>query len=155
MTIEVWRTTRRRYAGTAYSGEGARLYGGRWGRRGVPLVYASGTLSLSVLEVLAQVVGYEDLADFVAVPATFDEALVERLGDGALPADWRAVPAPASTQAVGTAWAVSARSLALRVPSALLPSEPNYLINPRHEAFAAVVIGEPRPLDLDARLLKG
>ena len=152
--IQVWRTTRRAYAEAAFSGEGARLYGGRWGQRGVPLAYASATLSLSVLEVLTQVVSYEDLADYVAIPAAFDEALAQELEAEDLPADWRAHPAPESTKALGTAWARSNRSLVLRIPSVVLPSEANYLINPRHPAFGQVELGAPQDLDIDPRLLK-
>ena len=152
--IEVWRTTRGAYAATAFDGEGARRYGGRWGHPGTPLVYTSATLSLSVLEVLTQLVSYEDLADYVAIPAAFDEALVEMVDPSRLPNDWRALPAPESTRALGTAWAENSRSLALRVPSVVLPSEHNFVINPHHEAFAAVAVGTPRHLDVDPRLLK-
>lgn len=152
--IRVWRTTRRAHARAAFSGDGARRYGGRWGRRGIPLVYASATLSLSVLEILAQVVSYEDLDDYLAIPATFDGGHVETLADADLPADWRALPAPESTRALGTAWAESGRTLVLRVPSVLLPSESNYLINPLHPAFGEMGIGDPQALQLDPRLLK-
>lgn len=152
--IRAWRVTRRAYAGAAFSGEGARLYGGRWGQRGIPLVYASATLSLSVLEVLTQVVSYADLADYVAIPVAFDEALHERLEVEGLPADWRALPAPASTKALGTAWARAMRSAVLRVPSVVLPSESNYLLNPAHPAFDRIELGAAQELDIDPRLLK-
>lgn len=118
------------------------------------LVYASATLSLSVLEVLAQVVSYEDLADYVAIPAAFDEALIEGLEVEDLPADWRAHPAPESTKALGTAWARSMRSAVLRVPSVVLPSESNYLLNLHHAAFDRVELGAVQDLDIDPRLLK-
>lgn len=152
--IRAWRTTRRAHAETAFSGEGARLYGGRWGHRGIPLVYTSATMSLSVLEVLTQVVGYEDLQDYVAIPVDFDQAHVEALPNEDLPADWRSLPASEATKALGMAWAVSGRSLVLRVPSVVLPSEANYLINPRHAAFRGMEIGSPQSLGLDPRLFK-
>ena len=50
----LWRLVTPRFARTAFSGEGARLYGGRWNRKGVPMVYTAGSLSLAVLEMLVQ-----------------------------------------------------------------------------------------------------
>src|SRR5712691_10095911 len=52
--LTVWRLVTARFAKSAFSGEGARLYGGRWNRKGVPLVYTAGTQSLAMLEMLVQ-----------------------------------------------------------------------------------------------------
>jgi len=52
--LTVWRLVTARFADTAFSGDGARLYGGRWNRKGVPLVYAAGSQSLAMLEMLVQ-----------------------------------------------------------------------------------------------------
>lgn len=153
--IRVWRTTKRAYGDTAFSGEGARRAGGRFNRRGTPLVYTSGTLSLSVLEVLTQLVGYEDLSAYVAIPAAFDERLVQVLEVEDLPPDWRSLPAPESTKALGMAWIEAQETPVLRVPSVVLPSEPNYLINPAHPDVAQVKRGDPQELGIDPRLLKG
>jgi RES domain-containing protein len=153
--IRVWRATKRKHIDTAFSGEGARLAGGRFNERGIPLVYTSWTLSLSVLEVLTQLVGYEDLLDYVAIPASFDERHVKVLEIEDLPEDWRSLPAPESTKALGTAWIASQETLALRVPSVILPVEHNYLINPAHPEFAQVEIGIAQELVIDPRLLKG
>ena len=50
----VWRLFTTRYTETAFSGQGARRYGGRWNRKGVPVIYAAGSLSLAMLEMLVQ-----------------------------------------------------------------------------------------------------
>lgn len=50
----VWRLLTARFADTAFTGEGARLYGGRWNRKGVPMVYTAGSQSLATLEMLVQ-----------------------------------------------------------------------------------------------------
>ena len=155
MTFRVWRTTRAAYAAAAFTGEGARRYGGRWGEVGVPLVYTSAHLSLSVLEVLVQLVDYADLEDYVAVPALIDEALVETVAREDLPADWRSLPPPRATRALGSAWAREARSAVLQVPSVVLPEESNYVVNPLHPDFGKIRVGEARPLGIDPRLLKG
>jgi RES domain-containing protein len=153
--IQVWRTTKRKYAEVAFDGEGARQAGGRFNRRGIPVVYTSGTLSLSVLEVLTQLVGYEDLLDYVSIPTRFDPRHVKALEIPDLPEDWRSLPPPQSTKVLGTAWATSRETLVLRVPSVVLPAEHNYLINPLHPDMERVEMGEPEDLDIDPRLVKG
>lgn len=153
--IRVWRVTKRTYLDTAFSGEGARLAGGRFNRHGAPLVYTSWALSLSVLEVLTQLVGYEDLAAYMVIPARFDERRVKALEVQDLPEDWRSLPAPESTKALGMAWIASQESVVLRVPSVILPTEHNYLINPAHPDFAQVEIDLAQDLMIDPRLLKG
>ncbi len=151
-TTTAWRTTRRRYAETAFSGEGAAEYGGRWNPKRVPVVYLSASRALSVLEVLTQVRGPGDLADYVMVPATFETSDVSAAAP--LPADWRALPSPRSTQDLGGAWARSQRSLVLRVPSVVLPAEANYVLNPAHPRASSVVYGEPEAVEVDPRLFK-
>ena len=69
-----------------------------------------------------------------------------------LPADWRVMPAPASTGALGSRWARRAKTLVLEVPSVIVPSEFNYLVNPLHPDFGAIVLGKPRPFTFDPRL---
>ena len=154
MTLQVWRTTRALYAADAFTGEGARLYGGRWGEAGVPLVYTSAHLSLSVLEVLVQLVDYADLEDYVAVPALIDEALIETIAPEDLPEGWRSLPPSRATRAWGSQWAREERSAVLRVPSVVVPEEANYVLNPRHRDFGAIEVGEARPLEIDPRLVR-
>jgi RES domain-containing protein len=88
---------------------------------------------------------------WVAIPVRFDEALV--LVPKSVPRDWRHMPVPASTRRFGDAWASEARSLVLRVPSAVISGEFNYLINPRHVDFARLEIGQPERFSFDRRLL--
>lgn len=150
--LTAWRTTRRAYAEAAFTGEGAAEHGGRWNRKGTPAVYLSSSRALSVLEVLTQVRGPEDLAGYVLVPATFDAGDVAE--PDALPADWRALPSPRSTREVGAAWVASRSSLVLRVPSVVLPAEPNYVLDPAHPAAGSVAYGDPEELEVDPRLFQ-
>jgi len=151
--VRVWRICRRRYA--AFDGEGARIAGGRWNRRGTAVVYASATLSLAALEYLVNVDASavpEDLVSiFADIPKEVPTANVE-VGD--LPDDWRRYPAPESLRDIGTTWVERGREAVLSVPSAVVPSERNYLVNPKHSAFARIRIGRPQPFSLDPRLWK-
>lgn len=150
--LTVWRLVTVRFAKSAFSGEGARLYGGRWNRKGVPLVYTSGSQSLAMLEMLVQ---DEPLhARYVMIDAHIPEAVaIDRIKVGDLPADWRDVAAREKLQAIGTKWAVKLDAAVLAVPSAVVPSETNYLLNPLHPDFRKIRIGRPQKLMTDPRLL--
>ncbi len=148
----VWRLLTTRLVETAFSGEGARLYGGRWNRRGVSLVYTAGSQSLAMLEMLVQ---DEPLrARYVMIPATIPKGLkIERVSLDDLPAGWRDRAAREQLQAIGTDWAKRTTSAVLAVPSAVIPAETNYLLNPLHPGFARIDIGDPREFITDLRLI--
>ena len=152
--ITAWRLLKSRHARSAFDGEGARLYGGRWNSRGTRVAYASDSVALAALEVLAHLQSTAVLQAYSLVAIGFPESVVETLEVASLPADWRRFPAPAENQAIGDRWVAEGRSLALRVPSAIVPSASNYLINPAHPEFAAVVIQAPERFAFDPRLLK-
>ncbi len=151
--LTVWRIVRRRRAASAFDGEGARLLGGRWNLPGTRLVYTSKSLALAALELLVHVAPDEAPDDLVAVSAELPAGaeVTARAATG-LPAGWRDYPARESTQRLGTAWAEKNETLALAVPSAVVPSEWNVLINPLHPDFARLVLGRPQPFLLDPRL---
>ncbi len=151
-TITIWRICAPKYAQTAYSGEGARLYGGRWNSKGRAVVYSSESISLAVLEQLVHVEDPSVLDAFVVVSATLEGNMIETLPPASLPDDWRTYPAPPSLKKIGDDWLSEARSLALRVPSVTVRGQHNYLINPAHPDFANTKVSEPEPLDLDPRL---
>lgn len=151
--LTVWRLVTVRFAESAFTGEGARRYGGRWNRKGVLLVYTAGTQSLAMLEMLVQ----DDplRARYVMIPAAIPKGVrIERVSVESLPADWRERSARERLQAIGTAWAKQRSSAVLVVPSAVIPSESNYLLNPLHPAFAKIEIGKPQAFMTDIRLVK-
>lgn len=149
----VWRIVKARYANQPFDGEGARLYGGRWNSPGVRMVYTSDSLSLSVLELLTQLNDASLLPKFVALSAEFPDDLVSELDLSKLPANWRSHPAPPDLQLLGDSWAKAGTSLALRVPSAVVPRQHNYLINPEHSGLPDLKVSPPEPFDFDLRLL--
>jgi RES domain-containing protein len=133
------------------TGEGARLYGGRWNHKGTAIVYAASHVSLAVLEAL---VHSETLpTNMVLVAYDVPETLIpgERL-PSSLPRDWAAYPFSKATQDIGTAWAKSRAELALCVPSAVVPHEMNWLLNPHHAAIAKVKATVLGPFSFDGRL---
>jgi RES domain-containing protein len=148
------RLTKERYADSAWSGEGAKLYSGRWNPKGVPMVYCASTLSLAALEYFVHVDAVDLPADLVVLYAELPDDAVERLDPSTLPRDWRTVPAPPSLQKIGAEWARSMRSAALAVPSAIVPAESNYLLNPSHAGMSALSAEAPTPFAFDPRMRK-
>jgi RES domain-containing protein len=135
----------------AFDGEGARVWGGRWNSAGSAVVYTSATTSLGLLEKLVHT--EEGLPPiYVTIPVAFGAGSVETMDRVKLPADWRSLPAPFSLKRIGDEWVRSMRSCILEVPSAIVPHESNFLLNPEHPDFASLEIGEPINLDIDKRL---
>lgn len=154
MTFSAWRITKEKHAKSAFSGDGARLYGGRWNSPGTSIIYTAQTQSLAVLEVLVHLDSPELLSKYLLFEVVIDASWTEVLDLSHLPRDWKADPAPASVQAIGDAWASAARSAVLRVPSALVPAESSFLLNPRHPDFGKLRIGKGIPFQFDPRFAR-
>lgn len=148
--MRVWRISREAYP--LLDGEGARRWGARWNSPGTAVVYTASTPSLALLESLVAR-DDEDVPEDLVLAAIDvpDGAAVERLSRDALPADWQAPQHP-RCRALGDEWAASKRTLVLAVPSAVLPEEVNYLLNPLHPAIRRCEAVSARRLSLDARL---
>ena len=94
-------------------------------------------------------------AHYVLIPAHIPLDIPETLIEAAqLPADWRSIAARPALQEIGQAWLHSGSTALLSVPSAVLPAERNYLINPRHPDFGRIVLGPAQSLQTDTRLLR-
>ena len=139
-----------KHAATAFLGEGAWLYGGRWNSAGTSVVYTSGSQALAALESLVHL-NPPVIFKYLAIPIEFDDPLVEKVA--ALPADWTEEPPPPATKAIGDLWVKEARSAVLELPSVIILGEPNYLLNPAHPDFQKIIIGKPQPFSFDPRLL--
>lgn len=134
-----YRLVKRRWASTAFDGEGARRFGGRWNSPGRPCVYLASSESLAILEVLVHLEDTRVLREFALFRVDLQASDLLRLEPAELPADWQEYPAPPSTAQVGDAWLDACVSAALVVPSTIVPREPNYLLNPEHARSAAIV----------------
>ena len=152
MSLQAWRIVKEKHATTAFSGEGAYVYGGRWNSPGVRIVYTSGTKALAALETLVQL-NPPVMFRYVIVRVEFDEALVEKVHPAKLPADWFDEPPPPSAQAVGDLWVRQGRSAVVELPSVIIPGESNYLLNPSHPDFTQITISAAEPFAFDPRLL--
>jgi RES domain-containing protein len=152
--LRLWRITTRKWA-LDTSCEGARLYGGRWNPVAWPVMYAGTTIEICALEKFVHLGGspHPPLV-LVAIDVPDDQYLVYRPQIAELPADWAALPTPASTQEFGRLWIASVRGLLMFVPSAVIPEACNALINPRHPAYRDIRLAIVRDFTFDARMVK-
>jgi RES domain-containing protein len=139
--IPGYRIVSPQWVDSAFSGQGAAKYGGRWNPPGLRVVYLAGSRSLAALEMLVHLTSPLSRAKLYC--------LIEARIPAAAILDAPLAPNPATT---GAQWIVSRKSLALRVPSVLVPPEPNYLLNPNHPQMPQIRIGEPTDFIFDARL---
>jgi RES domain-containing protein len=153
--MRIWRICKAEHARTAFTGEGAILYAGRWHHPGTPVVYCSESRALAALEQLVHLHRNRLPPHFVCFgveipdPLAISEVLVENL-----PAEWRRQPGPLELRDIGTRWARSSETAVLKVPSAVVPGEHNFLLNPRHPDFGRLAIGEVEPFESDERFVE-
>ena len=147
----VWRITKKKHSKTAFAGQGARMFGGRWNSPGTSIVYTAQSQSLAILETLVHLKEQDLLTFYVLFSVEVPEDVLTSLDQSILPKNWKAEPPPQSVQMIGDAWANSEISAVLSVPSALVPGELNYLLNPQHPHFSKLKIGKPIPFQFDPR----
>ena len=152
--IRAWRLVKAEHTDDAFAGEGARRGGGRWNSKGVRVIYTSESLSLAALEVLVHASFYSALKNYIFIPIDFDPILSQSVTIEDLPDNWEADPIPQSVKEVGDRWIQNQKSVILKVPSAIILVEYNYLINPSHPDLAKVVIHPPQKFAFDHRLLR-
>jgi len=150
---DAWRIDTAKRAAQSFTGAGAALAGGRWNPAGIRVVYVSQHLSTACLEKFIHLPKPVPASlRFVQFAIDFNGVAIERPKRSALPAGWREQPPSESTQAFGLEWYRSARTAVLAVPSAIIPEEENYVLNPTHPEFSRLKIARPRPFEYDVRL---
>lgn len=146
----VYRISRTRFA-QDLSGEGARLYGGRWNRKGIPCLYTASSISLAVLEFSVHV-SLDELPRALSlatirIPDEFKDMKVD-----ALPGNWNNWPSPASVRELGSQWLIDGKELVFRVPSTVVPREHNFIINPLHPLMKQVKLESVEDFVFDVRI---
>jgi RES domain-containing protein len=150
--LSAWRIVPSQHQATAFTGDGSRMFSGRWNSAGMSVVYTAGSISLAILEVLVHLREATTMPDYLLIEARFDDSLLAAIDETQLPPNWRRDPAPETLKQFGDDWIRGQHSVVLRVPSSIT-GEPNYLLNPLHPKFTDVQIGAPQPLLLDPRLV--
>lgn len=149
--MEVYHLGKTKFA-KQLNGEGARLHGGRWNMTGIPCIYASETKALSILEYAVNV-HLEELPFSLSVAVyTIPEKSWKEFSVGELPQSWSQIPAPQETKEWGSYYLKQAKFLALKLPSVIIPSEFNFVLNPLHPDFKKVSIKEVHAFTFDTRI---
>jgi RES domain-containing protein len=155
MAYSIWRIVKAKHAAGAFDGEGARRYGGRWNPRGTPMVYLGGSLSLAALETFVHLAPEDARISLVAIEVSVPDSMkITELDTAKLPSEWRAQAPQHATQVIGRDWIKHGATVLLRVPSVIVVSEFNYLLNPQHPDFARIKIHPPMPFGFDNRMWK-
>jgi RES domain-containing protein len=149
-----WRLVRAAHQATAFDGEGARMAGGRWNHRGTALVYVADSLALAALEAFVHLQRAAAKIPHVSFRVEIPDDVITGITLHGLPRNWRAEPPPDATKRIGTDWVAAATSAVLRVPSVLVPTESNFLLNPAHPGFERLVISPPVTFSFDSRMWK-
>ena len=137
------------------SGKGAEIYGGRWNSKGVALLYTSESRALAFAEVAVHIPAGILPKDYYLISIAFpDTAEIQEVSTDSLPSDWRSNPHSDSTQKIGDAFVREGKYLALKVPSAVVPGDYNFLVNPSHKLFSEVKITGTELFEFDSRLFK-
>ena len=153
--MRLYRLTLGRFA-SDMTGEGARLYGGRWSPPGIPVIHTAESVALAALEFLVHQKSLSALPRDIRL-VTFDlddSASITTLPLTDLPPNWDHYLPPASLQEIGRAWASAVESVALRIPSAVISHgvERNVLVNPQHPDFHLFQLVEITPFRFDERI---
>ena len=152
MTVIAWRISLKEYSGCAFNGEGTFRRGGRWNSPGRYIVYVAESLALASREYLAGIPLSElVIPSMVYLQVDIDERMIEAIDKHKLPRNWAAAEHSNATQKLGDNWYDEGRSLALRVPSAIIPVGHNYLLNRKHPDFDSLIISKAKLFTFDER----
>lgn len=149
--MNVWRLVASAFADSAFDGEGAARYTGRWNPRGVRMVYTADSLALATLELSVHLAGARVV--YTALEVSIPDDVVGVLPTAQLTSGWASDTT--LTQRVGEQWVRSFSSLALRVPSSLIDvrsGEGNVLISAAHPQHGSITELQRFEVVLDERL---
>jgi RES domain-containing protein len=154
--MRLWRICRAIHAAEAFSGQGARMFGGRWNSQGVRVVYTSSSLALAAVETFVHLEPNLRPDDLVSIEIEMPKnvaAVIERLEPTSLPRKWYELR-DESLRTFGDHWIKTAKTAALYVPSAAIHGEWNVLLNPEHADFSEFKIEKPKPFEFDLRMFR-
>ncbi len=136
------------------SGKGAEKAGARWNSKGIAMIYTSDSRALCTAEIAVHTPLGNVPEDYSIITIEISEDSIREVKIEELPSDWKTFPHPDSTQRIGNKFIIDNIFLVLKVPSAVVQEEYNYLVNPNHRDFHKVKIIAVEPFTFDERLFK-
>ncbi len=147
----VYRISKNKYI-KDLSGTGAKLAGGRWNPKGFPVLYTSGSRALATLEVMVHIPAGFVPASFSLAVIWLPDASIESVPEAQLHPGWHSAVAPDYLKKFGSDWLQQGKTLTLKAPSAVVPGDFNFLVNPAHKRFAEVKVEHIEKFYFDERL---
>ncbi|UOB17525.1 RES family NAD+ phosphorylase [Abyssalbus ytuae] len=149
----VYRLCKEKYK-TDLSGKGAEKAGGRWNSKGTAVVYTCNSRALCTIEIAVHTPLGNIPLDYhiLKIEIPDNKSIIYQLKKSELPENWKSLPHPNSTQIIGDNFIRENKYLLIKVPSAIVKGDYNYLINPYHKDFSKVKILETELFEFDERL---
>jgi RES domain-containing protein len=146
-----------RIAGKKHSddltGTGAAMYGGRWNRKGTPVLYTGETKEIALLETIVHTPPMiVPKLDIVTLEIPDDSIMTIEID--MLPSNWESYPAPTVLSEIGEQWVEDSKAIALKVPSCIIHSAYNLILNCRHIDYRFVKLVDKRNFKFNSRLIK-
>ncbi len=148
---EFHRIVQAQWADSAMTGDGARLWGGRWNPPGLPAVYLAESRALAALEILVHAPPEAIRLDWRCIALKVPDEWTEVANAADLPDDWRHLPSSPGARRFGEKWLREGGAVALRLPSVVVPEEQILLVNPAHPDFRKLAVSAARVFRFDPR----
>jgi RES domain-containing protein len=139
---------------TNLSGKGAEKAGGRWNSKGIAMVYSSDSRALCTTEIAVHTPLGNIPVDYTLITIEIPDDSILEINPSSLPDDWKSLPPVHATQNLGDSLVVEGKFLVLKVPSAVIQGDFNFLLNPNHPDFTKMKILSVEPYTFDERLFK-
>ncbi|MCF6296688.1 MAG: RES family NAD+ phosphorylase [Flavobacteriaceae bacterium] len=152
--MQIFRLSRKKYA-SELSGIGASKSGNRWNSKGTEIIYCADSRALAMAEVSVHIALVTLPKDFVMMEINIPEKIsIQTIKENNLPEDWNNFPHSSKTQKIGDDFIYSKKTCLLKVPSAVVKGDYNFLINPHHKDFSKIKITNTSDFPFDRRIFK-
>jgi RES domain-containing protein len=150
--MKVYRLSRAAYA-NELSGKGASIKGARWNSIGMEMMYTSESRALAMAEVMVHFTVSMAPSDYMMVILEIpNDLIIQEISIEELPANWNVFPYLSSTQSIGDSFIQENKCAVFKVPSAIVPGEFNFLLNPHHPEFKKITIQKTEKFPFDSRI---
>lgn len=137
------------------SGKGAAIFGNRWNSKGVEMLYTAESRALAMAEVVVHLSLATLPDDYQMIEIEIPETIyIDILKESSLKNGWNSNPSNSTTQAIGDSFIISHKNLVLKVPSAVVKGDFNYLLNPNHPDISKIKIKSITKFPFDTRIFK-
>jgi len=146
----VYRITGKKYA-SDLTGKGAAMFGGRWNKKGSPVLYTGENKEIALLETIVHTPPLL-IPALVILTLEIPDDSITTIEIKSLPENWTVYPAPVVLSEIGERWIKEGKTIALKVPSCIIHSSHNYILNCRHPEYSRVRLIDHRNFKFDSRL---